>query len=281
MSCVQLGLAASIGLAGTLGADGVAWLRLAWAAVILVAIARPWRLRFTRSALAHGALLGLATAGMTVSFMRAVQTIPLGTASALEFTGPLAVALVQGRGSGRWWALAAAAGVLGLTEPWHGTADLAGVLYALFGAGCWAVYVLLTQRAGDAVEGIGALAISMPVAAVAASFAVGPAALGKLDWPVLAVGFGLALLLPVIPFTLELLALRRLTTSAFGTLMCLEPAIAMSVGLLFLHQIPRPAAITGIVLVIIAGIGATRTGRREPARGELAQAEAAPPGLPR
>jgi len=268
MGCVQLGLAASIGLAGTLGSEGVAWLRLAWAAVILVAIARPWRMKFTRATLGICALLGLATAGMTLGFMKAVETIPLGTASALEFMGPLAVAIIQGRGAGRWWALVAAAGVLGLTEPWHGAADPAGVLFALGGAVCWAAYVLLTQRAGDAIDGIGALAISMPVAAVAATLVVGPEVIGRMDVQVLAIGFALALLLPVIPFSLELLALRRLTTAAFGTLMCLEPAIAMVVGLLMLHQVPRPAAILGILLVIVAGIGATRTGRRAPAQPE-------------
>ncbi|MFI8411184.1 EamA family transporter [Paeniglutamicibacter gangotriensis] len=264
MGCVQLGLAASIGLAGSLGSEGVAWLRLAWAAVILVAFARPWKLKFTRFTLGICALLGLATAGMTLGFMKAVETIDLGTASALEFMGPLAVAIIQGRGAGRWWALVAAAGVLGLTEPWNAAADLRGVLFALGGAVCWAVYVLLTQRAGDAIDGIGALAISMPVAALAATLVVGPGVIGRMDVQVLAIGFALALLLPVIPFSLELLALRRLTTAAFGTLMCLEPAIAMIVGLLILHQIPRPAAVVGIVLVIIAGIGATRTGRREP-----------------
>lgn len=280
MGCVQLGLAASIGLAGTLGSEGVAWLRLAWAAVILVAIARPWRLRFSRATLGICALLGLATAGMTLAFMKAVETIPLGTASALEFMGPLSVAIVQGRGAGRWWALVAAAGVLGLTEPWQGSADLAGVLFALVGAACWALYVLLTQRAGDALDGIGALAISMPVAAIAATAVVGPEVIGRMDLQVLAIGLGLGLLLPVIPFSLELLALRRLTASAFGTLMCLEPAIAMVVGLVFLQQIPRPAAIAGIVLVILAGIGATRTGRRDPAAGAPAAVDSPSPAMP-
>lgn len=85
MSCVQLGLAASIGLAGTIGADGVSWLRLAWAGLIFLLIARPWTLRFSRAALGYSILLGMATAGMTIAFMRAVETIPLGTASALEF----------------------------------------------------------------------------------------------------------------------------------------------------------------------------------------------------
>lgn len=264
MTCVQLGLAVSVGLIGTLGPEGVAWLRLAWAAVILVAIGRPWRFRFSRAALGASILLGVATGGVTVLFMLAVERIPLGTASALEFLGPLSIAIIQGRGAARWWALVAAAGVLGLTEPWVGAIDPVGILFALGAAACWAGYVLFTQKAGDSASGISALGISMPVAAIVATCVVGPSILQHLDWQVLLVGFGLALLLPVIPFSLEMLALRKLTTAAFGTLMCLEPAIAVVIGLTILHQVPRPAAVVGIVLVVLAGIGATRTGQRRP-----------------
>ncbi|PCC25023.1 EamA family transporter [Glutamicibacter sp. BW78] len=262
MVCVQLGLAVSVGLIDTLGPAGVAWLRLCWAAVILVVVGRPWKVAYSRAALGTSALLGVATGGVTIFFMFAVERIPLGTASALEFLGPLSVAIVQGRGAARWWALVAGAGVLGLTEPWLGATDPVGICFALCAAACWAGYVLFTQKAGDAVSGISALAISMPVAGVVATLAVGPSVLGDLDWPILLWGFGLALLLPVIPFSLEMLALRKLTTAAFGTLMCLEPAIAVLIGLTILHQVPRPAAVIGIVLVIAAGIGATRTGQR-------------------
>lgn len=262
MTCVQLGLAVSVGLIGTLGPEGVAWLRLAWAAVILVVIGRPWRVRFSRAALGASILLGVATGGVTVLFMLAVERIPLGTASALEFLGPLSIAIIQGRGTARWWALVAAAGVLGLTEPWVGATDPVGILFALGAAACWAGYVLFTQKAGDSASGISALGISMPVAAIVATCVVGPSILQHLDGQILLVGFGLALLLPVIPFSLEMLALRKLTTAAFGTLMCLEPAIAVVIGLTILHQVPRPAAAVGIVLVVLAGIGATRTGQR-------------------
>lgn len=278
MGCVQLGLAVAATMAETIGPDGVGWLRLAWAAVILFVIARPWKQRFSKATLGMCALLGVATAGMTLGFMMAIQTLPLGTASALEFLGPLAVAVFQGRGAGRWWAVVAFAGVLGLTEPWNGTADLTGVLFALGSAVCWAIYVLLTQRAGDEVEGIGALGISMPVAAIVATLVVGPATIAQIDLRTLLIGFGLALLLPVIPFSLEILSLQRLTTAAFGTLMCLEPAIAMLVGLLILHQVPRPAAMIGIALVIIAGIGATRTGARKTEVHEVVHTEQEPAG---
>ena len=89
-----------------------------------------------------------------------------------------------------------------------------------------------------------------------------PSAASSLTWPLVAWGLGLAILLPAIPFTLELLALRRLTTAAFGTLMSLEPAIALLVGLVFLHQIPTLAPLVGIAFVVVAGIGAERTGAR-------------------
>ncbi|UEL30351.1 EamA family transporter [Pseudarthrobacter sp. L1SW] len=266
MCCVQLGLAASVGLSDRLGSDGVAWLRLTWAALILVACTRPWRSRFSRRGLVTCVLLGLVTAGMTLMFMAAAVRIPLGTASALEFLGPLSVAVVRGRRAGRWWALVAAAGVAALTEPWHGAADLTGVFFALGAAGCWAGYILLTQRAGDEVNGLQALAVSMPVAAMATTLFVGPAAVAHLDWQLLLVGAGLALLMPVIPFSLELLALRRLKASAFGTLMSLEPAIAVVIGFLVLGQLPGVAAVLGIVLVVAAGIGVTlHAGRESPA----------------
>jgi inner membrane transporter RhtA len=102
----------------------------------------------------------------------------------------------------------------------------------------------------------------MPVAALVATLAVGPSVVGQLTPELVLVGLGLALLLPVVPFSLELLALRRLTAAAFGTLMSLEPAVALVVGLVVLHQVPGPAAIAGIAFVIAAGVGAERTGAR-------------------
>jgi inner membrane transporter RhtA len=217
---------------------------------------------FTGSSLAACVALGLVTAGVTILFMASVQRLPLGTASALEFLGPLGVAVARGRGTARLWALVAAAGVLLLTEPWHGAADPVGVAYALGAACCWAAYILLTQRVGDEVSGIRGLAVSMPVAGLAATAVTGPSVLGELTPEVLLAGLGLALLLPVVPFALELLALRRLTSAAFGTLMSLEPAIALTVGLLLLGQVPGWVPVAGIGLVVAAGIGAEHTGAR-------------------
>jgi inner membrane transporter RhtA len=262
MTCVQLGLAVSIGLMDQLGVVGVAWLRLAWAGALLLVLVRPRPSAFTRSSLLACVALGVATAATTTLFMAAVERLPLGTASALEFLGPLGVAIARGRGRARLWALVAAAGVLLLTQPWHGAADPVGVAFAL-GAACgWAAYILLTQKVGDELSGLQGLAISMPVAALVATAVAGPTVLAALTPETVLTGLGLALLLPVIPFALELNALRRLTTAAFGTLMSLEPAIALVVGLLLLGQVPGWVPVAGIGLAVLAGIGAERTGAR-------------------
>jgi inner membrane transporter RhtA len=195
--------------------------------------------------------------------MAALGRIPLGTASALEFLGPLGVAMAHGKGGQRLvWPGLAAIGVVLLTQPWDGAVDPVGVLYALGAAACWAGYILLTQRVGDEVAGITGLAVSMPVAGLVATAVVGPSVLPRMTPEILLIGTGLAILLPVVPFALELLALRRLTTAAFGTLMSLEPAFAMIVGLLVLHQVPGSLGVVGICFVVAAGIGAARTGAR-------------------
>ncbi len=268
MLCVQVGLAVSVGLIDRLGTDGTSWLRLAWAGLLLAVVVRPSLRGFSRRVLLTCVLLGVVTAGLTFLFMAAVARIPLGTASALEFLGPLGVAVARGRGRARLWAVVAAVGVLLLTEPWHGGVDPAGVGYALAAAVCWAAYILLTQRVGDEATGLQGLAVSMPVAGLTATAVValtdGPAVFGAIDPQLLIVGLGIAVLLPVVPFSLEMLALRRLTTAAFGTLMALEPAIALVVGLLGLQQVPGWSAVAGVGFVVAAGIGAERTGARAP-----------------
>ena len=265
MTSVQLGLAVSVGLIDVLGVAGAAWLRLSIAALVLLVVVRPRRAHFTREALGTTLALGVATGGITLLFMAAIERLPLGTASALEFLGPLGVAVVRGRGASRAFPLLALVGVLLLTEPWSGSVDLLGVAFALGAAVCWAAYIVLTQRAGDAVAGLSALSVSLVVAALVATvatLATEPAALTSLSVEVLAIGVGAAVLLPLVPYVLELLALRRLTTAAFGTMMALEPAIALVVGLVALSQVPSLVAVVGIGFVVAAGIGAERTGAR-------------------
>jgi len=263
MVCVQFGLALSIGLMDRIGAEGSAWLRLAWAGLILLVVVRPRPSAFTRSTFMACVMLGVVTAGVTMLFMAAVDRIPLGTAAAIEFLGPLGVAVARGRGGHRFvWPGLAGVGVVLLTNPWAGTVDPIGVLYALAAAVCWAAYILLTQHVGDGVDGINGLAVSMPVAGVVATLVAGPSVLAKMTPDILVIGIGLAILLPVVPFALEMMSLRRLTTATFGTLMALEPAFAMIVGLIVLHQIPGLAGTVGICFVVAAGVGAARAGAR-------------------
>jgi inner membrane transporter RhtA len=277
MLLVQVGLAVSVGLIDRLGAEGTAWLRLAWAGVILLVLVRPRVRSFSRATLLTTVALGVVTAGVTLLFMAAIARLPLGTASALEFLGPLGVAVVRGRRGTKLWPALAAVGVLLLTEPWHGGTDLVGVAYALAAAVCWAAYIVLTQRVGDGVPGLQGLAVSMPVAALVATLVAGPAVFGALSWELLLAGVGLALVLPVVPFALELLALRRLTTAAFGTLMCLEPAFAVVIGLVLLGQVPGWAPLAGIAFVVAAGIGAERTGARPAAEAPRPEVRIAEP----
>ena len=265
MLSVQVGLAIAVTLIDRVGVEGAAWLRLAWAGVLMLVIVRPRAAAFTRSTFLACVALGVVTASVTMLFMAALDRIPLGTASALEFLGPLGVAVVHGKGSARLvWPGLAGLGVILLTEPWQGTVDPVGVLYALAAAACWACYILLTQRVGDEVAGIKGLAVSMPVAGVVATIVVGPSVFERMTPEILLIGVGLAIMLPVVPFALEMLALRRLTTAAFGTLMALEPAFAMIVGLVILDQVPGSAGVVGICLVVAAGVGAARTGARRP-----------------
>jgi inner membrane transporter RhtA len=263
MLCVQVGLAVSVTLIDRIGAEGVAWLRLMWAGLILLVLVRPKPSAFTRKTFGVSVLLGVVTAMITLLFMAAIDRIPLGTASALEFLGPLGVAVATA-GAGRrvLWPSLAAVGVLLLTQPWAGAVDPIGVLFALAAAVCWACYILLTQRVGDEVSGINGLAVSMPVAGLVATIVVGPSVFGHITIELLLIGIALAILLPVVPFTLEFLSLRRLNTSTFGTLMSLEPAMAMIVGLVILHQVPGPLAVVGMGFVVAAGIGAARMGAR-------------------
>ena len=264
MTCVQLGLALAVGLFDRIGPEGAAWLRLAWAGVIVLVLVRPRPRDLSRRGLLAGVALGVVTAGVTMLFMAAVARLPLGTASALEFLGPLGVAVARSRGARPLaWPVLAGVGVLLLTEPWHGSVDLTGVALALGAAACWAAYILLTQAVGDELTGLDGLAVSLPVAGVVATVVAGPGAFPSMTWELAVVGLGLAILLPVVPFSLEMLALRRLTTSAFGTLMSLEPAIALVMGLVLLHQVPGLWPVLGVAFVVAAGIGAERTGARD------------------
>ncbi|WP_374210605.1 EamA family transporter [Dermatobacter hominis] len=281
MVSVQLGSALSVDLVDTLGPAGTAWLRLTVGAVVFLAIARPPLRSIRRPDVPSLLALGVASALVTIAFLAAIERIPLGTAVAIEFLGPLTVAAVHSQHRRALvWTGVALVGVVLLNQPWHGDVDAAGVAFAGLAAVGWATYIVLTQRIGDRFSGLGGLSITVPVAAVtAAAFGI-PQAAGHLSPQVLLAAAGLALLLPVLPYSLELLALRRMTHTAFGTLMALEPAIGLVLGLVVLHQRPSAVQLVGIVLVVLAGAAAQRGGLRHADRSGPDDAPSADVAVP-
>ncbi len=263
MLSVQLGSALSVNLIATVGPAGTAWLRLTAGALIFLAIVRPPLRDVRRADVPVLLALGVATGLMSILFLAAIERIPLGTAVAIEFLGPLTVAAVRSHSTRMLtWPALALLGVVLLTEPWQGEINVAGVAFAALGATGWATYILLTQRIGDRFTGIQGLSITIPIAAAAAAVMGIPQAAGHITPGILAAALGLALLLPVLPFALEMLALRRMTHTAFGTLMALEPAFGLLLGLIVLRQVPSWPQVLGIILVVGAGAGAQRGGTR-------------------
>jgi len=266
MLAVQLSNALSLSVIEQVGPAGTAWLRMCFGAAFLWLIARPSVRSIRRKNLPALLALGATTGFMTTFFLAAVERIPLGTAVAIEFLGPLTVASLAGKHrKALVWPLLALIGVVLLTEPWHGNIDLAGVGFALLAGGCWGSYNVLTQHIGDRFAGISGLSLTIPVAAIA-TLPVGlPQVLGgHLTWWVLPAAAGIALITPVIAFGLEMLALRRMTHTAFGTLLSIEPAFGILIGLLVLSQMPSMTQLAGIALVILAGGAAQRDSARTP-----------------
>jgi inner membrane transporter RhtA len=260
---VQIGAALAKNLFDAIGSTGTVALRLFFAAAVLLLVWRP-SARMGRRAWAVVIGYGLVLAGMNVFFYLALDRIPLGIVVTIEFLGPLAVAI---GGSRRWldglWALLAAAGVVLLTEG-RGDLHLAGILFALAAAACWALYILLGAALGRHTSDGGGLALGMALAAVVVvpiGVVDGGAALLE-PW-VLAVGFGVAMLSSVIPYSLELEALRRIPPKVFGVLMSVEPAVAALVGLIVLGEILGVTQWLAVLLVVAASAGATRTARTE------------------
>lgn len=263
MLSVQLGSALSVDLIEAVGAAGTAWLRLTIGAIIFLALARPPLRAVRRRDLPSLLGLGVTTGLVTIAFLAAIERIPLGTAVAIEFLGPLTVAALRSHSTrALTWPALALLGVVLLTQPWNDAINAAGVGFAGLAAIGWATYILLTQKIGDRFTGITGLSLTVPIAAATAALVGVPQAVGHLTLGVLAAAAGLAILLPVLPYALELLALRRMTHNAFGTLMALEPAMGVLLGLLVLHQQPSTTQLVGILLVVLAGAAAQRTGRR-------------------
>jgi inner membrane transporter RhtA len=261
VASVQLGAAVATTLFDDLGPSGTVLLRTGFAALILVAIWRPTVPRDAGEPLRDAVLLGLALAGMNLSFYAALDRIPLGIAVTLEFTGPFAIAVAGSRRAiDALWVALAAGGIVLLSPGLHGSLDGLGVAFAVL-AGCfWAAYIVLAARVGQRFAGGHGLALAMAVAAIVL-VPVGVAGGGaELARPaLLATGLAVAVLSSAIPYSLELEALRRLPKGTFGVLMSLEPAVAALVGLVALGQDLSATEAVAVGLVVGASAGALGT----------------------
>ena len=265
---VQVGAALAKNLFPTLGAAGVTWLRLAIAAVILVAIWRPRAWTWDRHSLLLVAVFGVVVAAMNATFYSSLDRIPLGVAVTVEFLGPLTLAAVLSRRpSDVVWVVLALLGIVLLVKAVGSTSlDVVGLLLAAGAGVFWACYILLSARVGERIPGGSGLAVALVVAGLV-TLPTGVASVaGSLTWPTLAAAAGVAILSSALPWSLELEALRRVPTAVFGILMSLEPAVAAISGWALLHETLALRQWLGIVLVVLASAGATLTSSRAAAR---------------
>lgn len=262
---VQLGAAFAKVLFEDLGPAGTVLLRTAFAAIILLAVWRPWRsLNASGFAARDDALLvvafGVTLAAMNLCFYEALSRVPLGIAVTLEFTGPLAVAVAGSRRAlDVLWVVLAAAGILLLAPIGAlGASDVdpLGAGLALLAGAFWAAYILLGARTGRVFPGGTGLAMAMGLSTVLlVPFGVAGAGAALLDPRLLAAGLGVALLSSAIPYSLELEALRRLPARVFGVLMSLEPAVGALLGFVVLGEMLGLRAMVAIALVVTASVG--------------------------
>lgn len=267
MMSIQSGASLAKSLFPLVGAPGVTALRIALGTLILVVVFKPWRLRFKKEQRLPLLFYGLALGGMNYMFYLSIQTIPLGIAVALEFTGPLAVALFSSRRPVDFiWVVLAVLGLWFLLPLGQSVSqiDLTGAALALGAGACWAVYILTGQRAGEE-HGPATVALGSLIAAVIfVPIGMAQATDSIWQWSILPVGLAVAILSTALPYSLEMIALTRLPTRIFGTLMSTEPALAAISGMIFLGETLTLVQTLALCSIIAASMGSTLTMRPEP-----------------
>lgn len=266
MISIQSGASLAKSLFPLIGAPGVTALRLALGTLILVVVFKPWRLRFAKEQRLPLLFYGLSLGAMNYLFYLSLQRIPLGIAVALEFTGPLAVALFSSRRPVDFiWVMLAITGLWFLLPLGQDVAhvDLTGALLALGAGAGWAVYILSGRRAGEehgpatvAMGSLIAAIVFVPLGAFQATDALW-------HWSLLPIGLAIAILSTALPYSLEMIALTRLPTRTFGTLMSMEPALAALSGMVFLGEMLTFNQTLALGAIIMASMGSTLTMRQE------------------
>ncbi|MDS1911828.1 threonine/homoserine exporter RhtA [Enterobacter asburiae] len=267
MLSIQSGASLAKSLFPLVGAPGVTALRIVLGTAILVVIFKPWRLRFKKEQRLPLLFYGLSLGAMNYLFYLSIQTIPLGIAVALEFTGPLAVALFSSRRPVDFiWVMLAVLGLWFLLPLGQSVAeiDLTGAALALGAGACWAVYILTGQRAGEE-HGPATVALGSLIAAIVfVPIGMAQATESIWQWSVMPIGLAVAILSTALPYSLEMIALTRLPTRIFGTLMSMEPALAAISGMVFLGETLTLTQTLALCSIIAASMGSTLTMRPEP-----------------
>jgi inner membrane transporter RhtA len=267
MLSIQSGASLAKSLFPLVGAPGVTALRIVLGTAILVVIFKPWRLRFKKEQRLPLLFYGLSLGAMNYLFYLSIQTIPLGIAVALEFTGPLAVALFSSRRAVDFiWVVLAVLGLWFLLPLGQSVAeiDLTGAALALGAGACWAVYILTGQRAGEE-HGPATVALGSLIAAIVfVPIGMAQATESIWQWSVMPIGLAVAILSTALPYSLEMIALTRLPTRIFGTLMSMEPALAAISGMVFLGETLTLTQTLALCSIIAASMGSTLTMRPEP-----------------
>ena len=273
----QFGAILAKQLFSAIGAQGTTAMRLGLGAVILWAIRRPWRRLAGRHDWLSLVGYGLTVGVMNLVFYLSLRTIPLGIAVTLEFLGPLAIALFGSRRALDFVWVVLAVGGLALLLPYRETAhalDPVGVMYALAAGVCWAIYILLGRRAGEAFGG-DAVALGSAIGAlVAVPVGIAHAGTALFSLSILPFAIGVAVLSSAFPYSLEMFALTRLPARTIGILVSVEPAVGALLGLLFLHEELDAFQWLAVAAIVVASIGAV-VGARQPSAGGAGAGESA------
>ena len=266
---VQVGAAVAKELFPTVGAAGSVFLRLSVAAVVMLAVARPRRAQFSRRTVRYALTLGAVLAVMNLLFYLSLTRLPLGPAVTIEFMGPLLLAVLRSRRATDFvWAAVAGAGVLGVA--WGASSlaglDPVGVALSIAAGGCWATYILLSQRVGHELPGLTGLSVALVLAALlSAPLGIRSAGADLLDPHVLLMGVAVGVLSAALPWGLEMQALRRMRAQQFSVLMSLQPAAAALAGLVVLGETLTHTQSAGIALVCLASVGTALSRAPSPA----------------